>query len=135
MADEKDPLIEALVQRLENGNVPVQRIRVKENNIFALTAGELLAACRRNADHPVASVYIGSVGGLPPDHPVHVDRVDLEALLTDKDVVHESSQTVEWVAGEQKIVTTEGKKLGKPRGGKNAKTKPAGSPSAGPAVS
>lgn len=110
-APASDPNIEAIIQRLEKGDVEVQRLRIKENQVFALTAGELLAVCNKYPTHPHADIYRGAVAGLPKDHEVNIDRVDLEALLSGKAVKIEEEQHAEFIDGVQKIVTTERKIL------------------------
>ena len=103
--------LEILEQRLQQGNVQVERIKVKENQVFSLTARELLAACKKNPDHPVAQVYSQAVKFLPPEEEVHVDRIDLEGLLANKQVALEVEQHMDVIDGVEKLVTTERKKL------------------------
>lgn len=122
--------IESVLARLEQGNIPVERITVKNDQTFSCTAGELLACCKKNPSHPSAIVFQQACGGLPPEHEVHVDRVDLEALLQNKTVKISRSQTAEFIGGKQQIVTTTTKTL---EGGSNDSTKPASSPTDPPA--
>ncbi len=103
--------IETVLQRLEKGNIPVQRMVVKENQVFTLTARELLAICAKNPNHPFAEIFRGAVTGCPPDEEHHVDRVDLEALIANKSVNIEIEQSAQFIDGVQKLITTERKVL------------------------
>jgi hypothetical protein len=85
--------IDALRQRMNaksNANAPAQvaPMVVLHNAKFSLTAGELREACKNCPDgnHPHVAVFRKAVAGLPDNQTVTVDRVDLEALLDDKDV-------------------------------------------------
>ena len=103
--------LEMLEQQLLTGNVPVQRLKVKENQVFTLTARALLAACDKNSNHPNAKVYRSVAEGVPPDEELNVDRIDLEALLSNKTVIIERDQAMQFVDGQNKLVTTERKVL------------------------
>lgn len=103
--------LEMLEHQLKTGNVPVERIKVQENQVFTLTARALLAACDKNSKHPHAQIYRSVATGLPPEEELNVDRVDLEALLMDKTVDVEIDQRMEFVDGQNKLVTTQRKVL------------------------
>lgn len=61
-------------------------LSVRNNQTFKLTAGELLTACDTQPDHPNAVIFRKAVRNFPPTKDVVVERVDLEALLDDKEV-------------------------------------------------
>lgn len=119
--------LEMLEQQLRTGNVPVLRLKVKENQVFTLTARTLLAACAKNPKHPHAKIYRSVAEGIPPDEELNVDRIDLEALLENKTVEVEYDQHMEFVDGQNQLVTTERKVF---KGGTDAKDAGATSPAA-----
>lgn len=101
--------IQSVLDRLEQGDVPVHRIHVKDGQTFTLKVKELLACCAKNPDHPHATVFRNAVAAHLPSDEVHVDRVDLEALLENKTVEIVSEQNVEIIDGGPKTVVTERK--------------------------
>lgn len=103
--------LDMLEQQLKDGNVPTQRIVVKENQVFTVTARALLAACAKYPNHPHAKIYQSVAQGLPSEEELNVDRVDLEALLSGKEVSVEIDQRMEFVDGQNQLVTTERKVL------------------------
>lgn len=82
--------------------LPVQKARM-----FNLTVGQLRATCEANKDHPLAADKIESVKGMADHEEVICERIDIEAILDNKDVFIERRLQV--IDG--KDVTTVEKKL------------------------
>jgi len=108
---ENKPNVENVLARLQNPGVQVQPFKVQHQETFRLTAGELRGVCSQNPKHPKAQVLTDATKGMPDEHSVVCDRVDLEAVIGNYDVVedHESGQT------EDGPVTVVRKRLGGPR--------------------
>lgn len=86
--------LKARLKQVRNvGDPPVEPLHVRRVAAFALTAGELRGAIESNPDHPKAADFRKGVAGLPDTQKLAVDRVDLTALLENKDV--EQSTIVE----------------------------------------
>lgn len=81
-----DDIRKRIASHRDNREQPIQRVGVREEPTFRITAGELRAACEANPQHPVAAVYRKAAGNLHDDYPLAVERVDLEALLDNKSV-------------------------------------------------
>lgn len=82
-----DKLKQRLKDAAEGRDRPVAAMKVKANAAFALTAGELRGACDQNPDHPHAAIFRKASRPFDDSHRLVVDRVDLEALLDDREVV------------------------------------------------
>ena len=78
-------------------------VMTKKIPTFALTAGELRAACQTEhaKDHPCTPVFMKATMGLPDDYKVVVELPDLQALLTGKFVVMETER----VLGKDPVIT------------------------------
>lgn len=66
-------------------------MRVKEAKVSAVTAGEIRAACEANPSHPVAAVYLKAAKPFPDDATLHVEAIDLVALIDGAEVVIEEA--------------------------------------------
>lgn len=115
--DTLETLKKKLSETPEEGASPVSNLEVHSNAVVDVTVRELLAACEANPDHEVAKVYKKAARRfrLPNnkpdlDAPLHVDKVDLQALLDNKEVEIESSTATD-EEGDPVVVKT--KKLGK----------------------
>lgn len=103
--------LDILEQRLQQGNVPVQRMKVKNDESFTLTGKELAAVAAKYPNHPCSIVFKQVADTCLPDEEVTVDRVDLEAALTNRKVKIVPSQSAQFIDGKQQIVVTETKYL------------------------
>jgi len=99
--DESDKLLEQLTQRMEGAGIQVQRMKIKESQVFCLTARELLAACDKFNSHPHAKLFRDASANLPPEQEVCVDKVDLEAMLRGKTVTIQHDQEISTEGGRQ----------------------------------
>jgi len=109
--DPNDKILAELEAQLQDKNVPVQRIVTKNDEIFRCTAKQLRAAAAKNPSHPHAAIFQNAVIGIPDDQEVHVCKVDLLALMQDKTVRVETSQSNEIIGGRQVLSTIETKYL------------------------
>lgn len=104
--------VESLRARLnESEESKSDPLVVKRDRLFELTVQELRDTCELNPDHPLASVKKKSVAGMPYNAKVVVDRVDIEAILENKEV--NVSRTTETDTDGVKV-TVERKVLGGP---------------------
>jgi len=92
---------------------PVQPLKVNRIPKFKLTVGELKQVAKQNLDHPNSKVFLSAVRGQTDDKEMVVDRVDIEALLDDRNVLIETR--IEPVSGENSDIKIVSKTLGPPR--------------------
>jgi len=92
---------------------PVQPLKVNRIPKFKLTVSELKQVSKQNLDHPNAKVFLQAVRGFADDKEITVDRVDIEALLDDRNVIMETR--IQPVSGEASDIKVVEKKLGPPR--------------------
>jgi hypothetical protein len=120
-----------LLKRLESGSSSgaqqmVAAMRVQELRTFEVTAGDLKAAIEANPDHPIADNLKKGIRGMKAKQTVYVDRVDLEALIKDCDVIV-STKEVEDPDDADGRVKVQTKKLGARRQ-KETPARPSASP-------
>lgn len=60
-------------------------LHIRKAVMFSLTVGEMRAAVEANPDHPVAKVWACNLH-YPDDKEFHVEKMDLDALLDDRDI-------------------------------------------------
>jgi hypothetical protein len=70
-------------------------IKVQKGETFTLTCRELAAVIAKNPDHPVAQAYAKAVKKNPPDEPLIIEKIDLQAMIDNKEVelITESGET------------------------------------------
>lgn len=78
--------VEQVIARLEGEGVSVERMHVKEGELVELTKRELLRICAENPSHPHVEVYKRAVSGLLANEKIAVDRIDLDAIIQNKQV-------------------------------------------------
>ena len=76
------------MQAQDRGGGAAAPLTVYRTKKFRLTAGELLEACKSCPDqrHPLIAVFTRAVQNMRPQDDVVVDRIDMEALLDNKEV-------------------------------------------------
>ena len=74
---ERDP-------NLENSLAP---LIIHQGEMTKLTVAELAAVVDTNPNHPVAAVFAGVLRKHPVEATVHVERIHIEAIVDDKDVI------------------------------------------------
>jgi len=129
MSDELKELQKRLKDEgTEDDGPKVHPLKVRDAKTFKLTAGELRKAIEANPEHPKSKAFTKAVRGIPAVKEIIIERVDLEALLDDKEVDtitrlvdHIDPETNQPTGDKVKVET---KKIGKPRnGGKKATAK------------
>jgi hypothetical protein len=94
---------------LENG----QFIKVQRADLFKLTCRELAAVIQKNPKHPKAAEYRRAIAQCPPDEELHIEKIDLQALLENKAIDVTYEEGVSDVEGIKMKTKYEIKKLGK----------------------
>lgn len=87
MSDEIKGLKERLASKQSNR---VESVKVHEFRGFTLTCGELRKVCEGNPEHPIVPAFLKGIGNRPDTAELAVDRIDLEAVLDNKDVATEN---------------------------------------------
>lgn len=65
---------------------PIAPMVVRETPMISVTLDELRSACQANPDHPKARDFMDAIRKAPPGKDVLIERIDLQALLDNKDV-------------------------------------------------
>lgn len=86
-----DPFVAGLFEKMkqENPNAAraVRPMKIHEGEMFEISVADLREACSKNPNHPKAKDFLQNVAAFQPNQMVTVEKVDLEALLKDKQVV------------------------------------------------
>ena len=83
------PADDELIDRILNSpaDQPMRQMIVREASLFTLSVKELRAVCDRNPNHPKARAFRDGTARHRPADEVSVERIDLEALILDKQIV------------------------------------------------
>lgn len=111
MPDALDTMLEELKGVSEAAPAVASPLKVQEVNNFAITAGKLRALCSKYADHPLSKIKKQSVETLPDDQIVYVERIDLLAMIEDKDIDFVRGEKVMDAGGRVVRAASEYKKL------------------------
>lgn len=77
-----DPLIAALLKRLDHGSPAPRGIMVQHRQkIVQVTVRELRAACLHNPEHHFSKEKLASVVGFKDDAAVFVDEIDVRGII------------------------------------------------------
>lgn len=78
----------ALRERMKDGSdeAPISPLLVKKERYVALTAQEMREVLEKRPEHPIAKVYANAVRGVVNSKVLYVDKVDMEAMLDNKEV-------------------------------------------------
>jgi hypothetical protein len=87
-----DPKIQAIVDRLNaRTSGTAKPMVVHENQMQELTVAELRTLCQANPNHQAAAIMLAAVAQHPAGEKVVVEKVQLDAIVQNKDVVADES--------------------------------------------
>lgn len=85
-----DNLRKRLAEITEGTDIPAL-LPIRKSGTFSLTAGELRQAARSNPSHKISKIFLRAVKDHSDSEKVTVDRVDLQAVLENGTVEHQST--------------------------------------------
>lgn len=86
MPDSLDQAISELKEVAPIINRQTSAMKVREADMFSLTVGQLLALCDKYKEHPLSQTFKDGVAGQPATSTIVVERIDLLALIENKDI-------------------------------------------------